>query len=86
MIRSGGWAVRQVARRKVWMESYGGSQTPAVKSTLQVRVNGDLSEAFPRGVGHVDPYLRCCSISCIDDPVAGLYDTCSEYGICIRLM
>jgi hypothetical protein len=24
MIRSGGWAIRQVAR-KVWMESYGGS-------------------------------------------------------------
>jgi hypothetical protein len=35
------------------------------KSTSQVRVNGDLSEAFPlsAGVGQGDPYLRCCSIS-----------------------
>jgi hypothetical protein len=37
----------------------------AIKSTSQVRVNGDLSEAFPlsAGVGQGDPYLRCCSIS-----------------------
>jgi hypothetical protein len=55
----------------------------AIKSTSQVRVNGDLSEAFPlsAGVGQGDPHLRCCSISL--SMTSWLTDTCSEHGICM---
>jgi hypothetical protein len=83
MIRSGGMAIRQVARER-WMESYGSCETH-IKSTSQVRVNGDLSEAFPlsAGVGQGDPYLRCCSISLSMTPWLDLHDTCSEHGICM---
>jgi hypothetical protein len=54
----------------------------AVKSTSQVRVNGDLS-AFPlsAGVGQGDPSTLLFDI--FIDLVAGLHDTCSEHGICM---
>jgi exonuclease III len=57
----------------------------AVKSTSQVRVNGDLSEAFPLsvGVGQGDPLSTLLFDIFIDDLVAGLHDTCSEHGICM---
>jgi hypothetical protein len=56
---------------------------PSYKSTSQVRVNGDLSEAFPlsAGVGQGTPTLLFDIF--IDDLVAGLHDTCSEHGICM---
>jgi hypothetical protein len=57
----------------------------AIKSTSQVRVNGDLSEAFPlsAGVGQ-GPLSTLLFDIFIDDLVAGLHDTCSEHGICMR--
>jgi hypothetical protein len=42
-----GWAVRQVAREGVDGKLWRVLRDLAVKSTSQVRVNGDLSEAFP---------------------------------------
>jgi hypothetical protein len=66
------------------MESWRVLRDLAVKSTSQVRVNGDLSEAFPlsAGVGQGDPYLRCCSISL---SMTSWLDCmiCSEHGICM---
>jgi len=55
------------------------------KSTSQVRVNGDLSEAFPLsvGVGQGDPLSTLLFDIFIDDLVAGMHDTCSEHGICM---
>jgi hypothetical protein len=63
MIRSGGMGY-QVAREGVDGKLWRVLRDLAIKSTSQVRVNGDLSEAFPlsAGVGQGD-YLRCCSIS-----------------------
>jgi hypothetical protein len=50
------------------MESYGGSlRDLAVKSTSQVRVNGDLSEALECGVGQGDPIYAVVRYL-IDDP------------------
>jgi exonuclease III len=53
------------------------------KSTSQVRVNGELSEAFPLsvGVGQGDPLSTLLFDIFIDDLVAGMHDTCSEHGI-----
>jgi hypothetical protein len=65
------------------MESYGGScETTTIKSTSQVRVNGDLSKLFlecavrPRGLSTLlfDIFIQ-------SGLVAGLHDTCSEHGI-----
>jgi hypothetical protein len=56
----------------------------AIKSTSQVRVNGDLSEAFPlSGSRPRGPPSTLLFDIFIDDLVAGLYDTCSEHGICM---
>jgi hypothetical protein len=58
------------------MESYGVLRDLAIKSTSQVRVNGDLSEAFPLSAG-VGQGLSTLFDIFIDDLVAGLHDTCS---------
>jgi hypothetical protein len=46
MIRSEGW-LSAVAREGVDGKLWRVLRDPAIKSTSQVRVNGDLSEAFP---------------------------------------
>jgi hypothetical protein len=80
MIRSGGWS--QVARKGVDGKLWRVLRDLAIKSTSQVRVNGDLSEAFPLSAGVAKDYLPVVRYL-IDDLVAGLHDTCSEHGICM---
>jgi hypothetical protein len=65
MIRSGGMPSAKLLEKGVDGKLWRVLRDLAIKSTSQVRVNGDLSEAFPlsAGVGQGDPYLRCCSIS-----------------------
>jgi hypothetical protein len=82
MIRSEGWLSAKLLEKgvdgKLWRVL-----RDLVKSTSQVRVNGDLSEfSLSAGVGQGDPLSTLLFDIFIDDLVAGLHDTCSEHGIC----
>jgi hypothetical protein len=83
MIRSGGWAIRQVAREGV-DGSYGGSCRDLASHLTSQGERGPVRSfslecgSRPRG----PPSTLLFDIF-IDDLVAGLHDTCSEHGICM---